>query len=201
MGLHPDGDRVAVPRVGDHPANVVDPAWASIDWTLARAMHTARFWWIVLAYVSALFAWYAVQVHQTKYLIEIGFEPARAAYALGLVGFMGIAGQIVHGRGPRAVGRGSALRPDGKLRARVLDRHRLQRGVGRRDLARLARAGANGGRAHPAGGRRQRLSASTTSPAKITTAPAILRGEARSRSTSAPASAVTTMLTSRPATT
>lgn len=105
MGLHPDGDRVAVPTVGAHPANVVDPAWASIDWTLARAMRTARFWWIALAYVSALFAWYAVQVHQTKYLIEIGVPPARAAYALGLVGFMGIAGQIGLGHLSDRIGR------------------------------------------------------------------------------------------------
>ena len=48
--------------------NVVDPAWAAIDWTLARAMRTARFWWIAMAYFAALFSWYAVQVHQTKYL-------------------------------------------------------------------------------------------------------------------------------------
>jgi MFS family permease len=105
MGLHPDGDRAVATTVGAHPANVVDAEWASVDWTLARAMRTARFWWIALAYVGALFAWYAVQVHQTKYLIEIGVAPARAAYALGLVGFMGIAGQIVLGHLSDRIGR------------------------------------------------------------------------------------------------
>jgi MFS family permease len=105
LGLHPDGDPAASSTAGTHPANVVDHAWASVDWTLARAVRTARFWWIALGYVTALFAWYGVQVHQTKYLMEIGFDPARAAYALGLVGFMGIAGQIGLGHLSDRVGR------------------------------------------------------------------------------------------------
>jgi MFS family permease len=95
LGLHPDGDAAApAPGAGGHAANVVDPAWTSIDWTLRRAARTARFWWIALGYFAGLFAWYAVQVHQTKYLIEIGFTPTDAAWALALVGFGGIAGQI-----------------------------------------------------------------------------------------------------------
>ncbi len=89
MGLLPDGDRATAASVhgGRRPTNVVDDAWASVDWTLARAMRTSRFWWVVVAFVGGLFAWYAVQVHQTKYLIEIGFAPAVAAYALGLVAY------------------------------------------------------------------------------------------------------------------
>jgi hypothetical protein len=43
-----------------------------VDWTLVRAFRTARFWWIAVGYFCGLFAWYAVQVHQTKYLIDIG---------------------------------------------------------------------------------------------------------------------------------
>ena len=27
-------------------SNIVDPDWAAIDWTLQRALRTARFWWI-----------------------------------------------------------------------------------------------------------------------------------------------------------
>jgi MFS family permease len=106
LGLRPDGDAAVSPRgAGAHPANVVDPAWASIDWTLARAARTARFWWIALGYLGGLFAWYAVQVHQTKYMIEIGLSPGLAAWALGLVGFAGIAGQIGLGHLSDRVGR------------------------------------------------------------------------------------------------
>jgi MFS family permease len=108
MGLAPDGDAVPAPGAaagGGHPANVVDPAWASVDWTLGRAVRTALFWWIVVGYMGGLFAWYAVQVHQTKYLMEIGFDAATAAFALGFVGFTGIAGQIGLGALSDRIGR------------------------------------------------------------------------------------------------
>jgi len=107
MGLLPDGDPAPAStiRAGAHAANVVDHAWASTDWTLALAMRTARFWWVAVGFAGGLFAWYAVQVHQTKYLMEIGFAPAVAAGALGLVGFTGIAGQIGLGHLSDRIGR------------------------------------------------------------------------------------------------
>ena len=55
-------------------SNIVDPVWAGTDWTLRRALRTARFWWISLGYFCGLYIWYAVQVHQTKYLLDIGFS-------------------------------------------------------------------------------------------------------------------------------
>ena len=70
MARRPDGASGAAKTVEvGHPSNIVDPAWASVDWTLSRALRTRRFWWIAFAFFSGLFAWYAVQVHQTKYLI------------------------------------------------------------------------------------------------------------------------------------
>jgi len=106
LGLEPDGDRSAHGgSAGGPAANVVDPAWAAVDWTLGRAMQTARFWWIALGYFSGLFAWYAVQVHQTKYLIEVGFGPTYAAWALGFVSLAGIPGQIALGHLSDRIGR------------------------------------------------------------------------------------------------
>jgi MFS family permease len=100
LGLAPDGG--AGPA--RHPAaarghgdGVVDAAWTAVEWTLGRAIRTGRFWWIFLGYFTGLFAWYAVQVHQTKYLLELGFSPRLAAYALGLVGLTGVVGQIAWG--------------------------------------------------------------------------------------------------------
>ena len=90
IGLQSDGDRMSrATAARATSANVVDPAWAAVDWTLGRAMRTARFWWIAVGYFCALFAWYAVQVHQTKYLVEIGFSPELAAWALGGVSSRG----------------------------------------------------------------------------------------------------------------
>jgi MFS family permease len=105
IGLQPDGDAAPVNTAAPLPSNVVDTAWAAVDWTLWRAMRTAPFWWIALAYFSGLYAWYAVQVHQTKYLVDIGFTPAIAAWALGLVSLFGIPGQIVLGHISDRVGR------------------------------------------------------------------------------------------------
>ncbi len=105
IGLLPDGDSRAVADERRGPSNVVDPAWASVDWTLARAMRTGRFWWIVLGYFCALFAWYAVQVHQTKYLIEVGFTPIVAAWGLGIVSAVAIPGQIGLGALSDRIGR------------------------------------------------------------------------------------------------
>jgi len=106
IGLLPDGaSRAAHAEAGRPLANVVDPAWAAIEWTLARALRTRRFWWIALGYFCALFAWYAVQVHQTKYLIEIGFTPLVAAWSLGIVSVVAIPGQIALGALSDRVGR------------------------------------------------------------------------------------------------
>jgi MFS family permease len=93
IGLQPDGD--AAPSAASKPVSyVVDADWAGIDWTLGRAIRTARFWWISLGYFGGLYIWYAVQVHQTKYLLDIGFSPSVAVWALGLVSLLGIPGQI-----------------------------------------------------------------------------------------------------------
>jgi MFS family permease len=46
-----------------------------------------------------------VQVHQTKYLIEIGFAPTVAAWALGAVGLAGVVGQIGLGALSDRIGR------------------------------------------------------------------------------------------------
>ena len=106
VGLLPDGVRERAAATDRRTAsNIVDPAWAAVEWTLAKAAATSRFWWIVLGYFCALVAWYAVQVHQTKYLVEIGFTPLVAAWALGMVSVMGVPGQILLGALSDRIGR------------------------------------------------------------------------------------------------
>jgi MFS family permease len=105
MGLEPDGDPSPRATAAGQATNVVDPAWAMVDWTLARAVRTSRFWWITLGYFGGLFSWYAVQVHQTKYLIDIGWSPTYAAWALGSVSLVAIPGQIALGHLSDRIGR------------------------------------------------------------------------------------------------
>jgi MFS family permease len=105
LGLEPDGDGTSPRAAASERLKVVDPAWAAVDWTLTRALRTARFWWIAIGYFFGLFAWYAVQVHQTKYLVEIGFSPTHAAWALGLVSLVAVPGQIALGHLSDRIGR------------------------------------------------------------------------------------------------
>lgn len=106
VGQNPDGDRASPDTAAEkRAADIIDPAWAATEWTLARAMRTSRFWWIAVGYFLALIAWYAVQVHQTKYLVEIGFSPLVAAWALGAVSVIAIPGQILLGALSDRIGR------------------------------------------------------------------------------------------------
>jgi MFS family permease len=105
IGLRADGEGAPTASSAQPASNIVDPAWAGIDWTLRRALRTARFWWISLGYFGGLYIWYAVQVHQTKYLLDIGFSPSVAVWALGVVSLLGIPGQILLGHVSDRVGR------------------------------------------------------------------------------------------------
>ncbi len=107
IGLRPDGDAAPSASSVKPVSNVVDPDWAGIDWTLKRALATSRFWWLATGYFGGLYIWYAVQVHQTKYLLDIGFSPGVAVGALGAVSLLGIPGQILLGHLSDRVGRES----------------------------------------------------------------------------------------------
>ncbi len=106
LGLLPDGDRHDASGPAAHrKSNVVDAQWAAVEWTVRRATRTARFWWLMLSYFCGGYVWYAVQIHQTKYLMEIGFSPMEAAWSLGLVAMVAIPGQIALGALSDRIGR------------------------------------------------------------------------------------------------
>ncbi|GAC1628533.1 MAG: MFS transporter [Bradyrhizobium sp.] len=105
LGLQPDGDAAPSASSARPISNVLDSAWTGTDWTLKRALRTARFWWIATGYFGGLYIWYAVQVHQTKYLLDIGFSSGAAVWALGVVSLLGIPGQILLGHVSDRVGR------------------------------------------------------------------------------------------------
>jgi MFS family permease len=103
LALRPDGDSCGVEqRAARLPA---DESSAARDWTLARALRTSEFWWIAAAYAGGMFSWYAVQVHQTRYLVDIGFSAADAAWALAGVSVVAVPGQIALGQLSDRIGR------------------------------------------------------------------------------------------------
>jgi MFS family permease len=94
LGLLPDG--------AEHPPANGAPAPVRLvvdhGWTVARALASVPFWLLAFGLFCAMIAWYTVQVHQTKYLTEIGFSAGTAAFALGFVALAGIVGQIALGQ-------------------------------------------------------------------------------------------------------
>jgi MFS family permease len=104
LDLLPDGDD-AGPARKPAPSIIVDKAWAGREWTLGAALRTGRFWWMAAGFFCALYAWYTVQVHQTRYLADVGFGAGEAAFALGLVGLCGVVGQIGIGHFSDRIGR------------------------------------------------------------------------------------------------
>jgi MFS family permease len=106
LGLLPDGEsHTAAGTRKKHPSNIVDAEWTAVEWTVPRAVRTGRFWWLALAFFAGGWIWYSVQIHQTKYLVEIGFDPMLAAWSLGVVAMAGIPGQIVLGAMSDRIGR------------------------------------------------------------------------------------------------
>ncbi len=52
-----------------------------------------------------MFMWYAILVHQTKFLLDIGIAAEHAAYALGLVGLLGVVSLPILGHLSDRIGR------------------------------------------------------------------------------------------------
>lgn len=101
LGLEPDGTRSD--PTGDQPVSR-----SARGPSLGEALRSAPFWWLFICFISGLYAWYAIQVHQTKYLIDIGISSDLAAFALGAVGLAGIVGQIAVGYISDRIGREKA---------------------------------------------------------------------------------------------
>ena len=86
------------------PMSSITPGRRSTGRWRARCARNASGGWR-WRYFTGLYGWYAVQIHQTKYLIEIGFSPSTAAWALGFVSLVGIPGQIWLGHLSDRIGR------------------------------------------------------------------------------------------------
>ena len=81
-GAHPDEGR------RQHPPPSVDAA---------TALRAAQFWLLSLAFVLASLAAIAMTVHAIPFLLERGWSPASAAFAVGLIGVSQIPGRLLFG--------------------------------------------------------------------------------------------------------
>ena len=99
MGLLPDGD--LEPADGEEEPlqnlTIVDEDWVSVEWTLGKAIKTARFWLIFAAFSLVHVGWYIIMVHQVAHIIDVGYSKMLAAFVVGWAGLPMVAGGIFFG--------------------------------------------------------------------------------------------------------
>ncbi len=110
MGLSCDGlpeTQEGRTSPGKGALRVVDPAWAAVDWTLSKAVRTARFWLFCLATFSL---WGINQnillAHQVAFAVDMGYSKLYASAVLSLFGLtyaLGSLGSLVSDRIGREV--------------------------------------------------------------------------------------------------
>ena len=97
MGLQPDGlPTTAVQRDQAEPdPAIVDRRWAAVEWTLARAARTRRFW---AFFFGSFFMWgigqTIVLVHQIALMVDAGYSDVFATLVFALFGAMTLVGTL-----------------------------------------------------------------------------------------------------------
>jgi MFS family permease len=92
LGLGPDGLPAGAPPAGDVPAA---PPTAERSVPADVALRSPGFWRLSLAFFLATLAVGALFVHLVPYLIDQGYDPAFAAWMVGLIGLMGLPGRLL----------------------------------------------------------------------------------------------------------
>jgi len=88
LGLVPDG-------AADAGAQDATAHAAERSSTVDEALRGPAFWFLAVAFFLATLATRAVFVHLIPYLVGQGYDPSFAAWAVGLIGIMGLPGRLV----------------------------------------------------------------------------------------------------------
>jgi len=78
------------------------------DWTLSSAVRSAPFWMIACGHLALGTGLFIVYTHLVAHLVEEGFDKLSAAFGLGMVGLMRVAGTFVWGYTSDRLGRQKA---------------------------------------------------------------------------------------------
>jgi MFS family permease len=104
VGQLPDGEVFAADA---KPADSRTAA-KKYDWTLSKAVRSAPFWMIATGHLALGTGLFIVYTHLVAHLVEQGFEKLSAAFALGMIGLMRVAGTFVWGYASDRLGRQKA---------------------------------------------------------------------------------------------
>lgn len=88
---------------------VVDKQWAEVDWTIAKAVRTQRFWMLMLVLALVASGFFLIGIHLIAYLEDKGYSPKTAAYVMGFQGFINIFGTLLGGMLGDRIGRERTL--------------------------------------------------------------------------------------------
>ncbi len=96
-------------RAGKPPTlrgmEVVDPEWASREWTVGMAARTTRCWMLAAVKLLGGIATQMIFVHQVVYLVDGGYDRMLAASIVGLIGFLSVGAKIFWGWAADNIGR------------------------------------------------------------------------------------------------
>jgi sugar phosphate permease len=84
---------------------IVNPAWATRDWTVRLAVKTPQCWLLVSVKILGGIATQMIFVHQVIYLADNGYDRVLAASIVGLIGFLSVGGKIFWGWSADTIGR------------------------------------------------------------------------------------------------
>ncbi|OGA39558.1 MAG: hypothetical protein A3G24_23800 [Betaproteobacteria bacterium RIFCSPLOWO2_12_FULL_62_13] len=84
---------------------VVDPEWASREWTVGTAARTTRCWLLAAVKLLGGIATQMIFVHQVVYLVDGGYDRMLAASIVGLIGLLSVAAKILWGWAADNIGR------------------------------------------------------------------------------------------------
>jgi MFS family permease len=104
VGQLPDGEAFTVDREPSARRTIAK----SSDWTLLKALRSAPFWMIATGHLALGSGLFIVYTHLVAHLVEQGFDKLAAAFGLGIVGLMRVAGTFVWGYASDRLGRQKA---------------------------------------------------------------------------------------------
>ena len=87
LGQLPDGANSADMTKNHHPQDKSIPHQSN-DWTVKEALHTMRFWALIIFPFAALFGIYIILVHNVRFLVDQGVAKMTAAFIFAIVGIL-----------------------------------------------------------------------------------------------------------------
>jgi len=89
-----EGRQTEQNQEGIEALRIVDKKWASIDWTLARAIKTGRFWLFFIQMITFGMGMNIITVHVVAFIVDVGYSRMFGASIFALAGALGLVSAV-----------------------------------------------------------------------------------------------------------